>query len=215
MGNERSAHEVVVNLPKSPSLGELHVVVLQELDPGRDELAGDHVGVVKHSRDIFLKESVPVRDDTLLSERLIFGCRIFINKYSLGGVLLLIGDPDEIIGDFLEIVPGREMDFTADHLIDHLGKLGLLIKESIGYHPVSLRLLDRSGDILTIVPKDHDGGIRSGGIDLDDTLRFGPDISTVDDSLLLDGCVHIEYDNIPVVFEHVRKGTGGEVDKGI
>lgn len=103
MRHEGASHVVVLHFPQAAHLGEFASAVAEELELGRHEGAGGHPGILEHTRNVGLQDLVALGDNLVHGEFVALARGgILVDEHALDGILLLVGNPAEVGGEFLE-----------------------------------------------------------------------------------------------------------------
>ena len=211
MGHERTAHEVVLDLPHTAYLRDLAALVLDVFERGREVFAGGHIGAVEHSRNVLLEDLVAVLDDLFEGEGIVFD-RVTVHEDVLID-LLVVRDPDEGLAGLAELVAAGEVRRAAEQRGDLLVELAFFVAQRVADHAVTLRLLEGIDDGRSLLLEKL-GGLRGrGSAQLDDALRGRPDVAADHEAGRIDLRIHLEEDDVAVDLEHIHEGGGHHVDE--
>ena len=138
---ERASHKVVYGIPKSANLRKGLVLVLNPPKLGIYNLAGGHIAIFQHCRNIKLKNLVPLLNQNLLRERVGRDIRNGIDKDTLCCLVGLVGYPDKVLALLFKRITHWEIWGTAILLTYKFPEGALLVFLGVSDYPVALRLV--------------------------------------------------------------------------
>ena len=205
MRYERPSHKVILHVPHSAGLDKMPSAVPHIFDLRGKEVAGGHIGILKHSRDIGLKSLVAVTYDIVGSERVVLLGRVAVDEHVLIDILLLVGNPHKVGAHLAYLVAGREVQTAPEHLGNLRGNALLLKLEVVAYDPVPFSLFNGVYYDFAVLVKQFHCSLGIVGVDLKHDLGIGPDIALVHQSGRVILGIDVEDDDIAVNLEKIRK----------
>ena len=212
MRDEGTAHEVVLDLPHTAHLRDVAAAEAEVFEGRGEVFAGCHISAFEHTRNVLFEELVAVFDDLVEGERVVFD-RVAVQEDVLVD-LLVVGDPDEVVGGLAELVAAGEVRGAAEEFGDLQVEAAFFVAQGVADDAVALGLLEGADDDFGLLLEEL-GGLRGGGgVQLDDALRGGPDVTAHRQAGGVDLRVDVEEDDVAVDLEEVDERGGHHVDEG-